>query len=311
MNQEPNRESITCLNFDTVNTITIYHTNRDPLYASVSLCERFDQNFNKFRENSDLWRVNHADGKPVEVDASTADIISLAIAYSQKTNGVFDISIGSVNACWRFSDAEPSLPNREHLSQKIGLVDYHAITVRGNTVQVPSGMQLDLGGIAKGYITDQIVKLLKSYGVPRGTISLGGNVYVMGWRPDGCPWHVGIQTPGRPVGTYCGILLAENQSVVTSGIYERGFDRDEIRYHHILDPRTGWPVQNDLASITLVTRQSVDGDALSTACLCLGMNGAKDLISTLPGMEAVFITRDGSFHWTGRKENFILPTRQK
>ena len=172
--------------------------------------------------------------------------------------------------------------------------------LEGNTVTMPAGMQVDLGSIAKGYVTDEIAEYCRSRGVTCGILNFGGNVVVIGNRPDGEPWNVGIQDPKEPTGQPLITLPTTDGAVVTSGVYERGFTLDGVRYHHILDPKTGWPVQNGLASVTLLTKDSLTADAYDTACFVMGLEKGMALVESLPGVEAVFIdTEDNIYYSSG------------
>lgn len=300
---ESNRHSITFENFDTVNTITIWDGPKAILPKLRQLCAGFEQLLSKFRQGSDIWKLNHAGGTAVTVAPETARLLVLAKEYARRTGGVFDVTIGSVNRHWNFRDG--IIPSSGVLDQECRRIGSDSLQISGCQVSLPAHWEVDLGGIAKGYITDCIIQELKRRRVSCASVNLGGNVFVLGSRPDGTPWRVGIQAPGAPVGSYCAAVLAENASVVTSGIYERGFDRDHVRYHHILDPRTGMPSQSDLLAVTLITPKSVDGDAYTTACLCMGSQWSRDLCSSLPDTRALFLMRTGELQWYGPKEQFL------
>ena len=298
-------EQVRCLCFDTVNTIAARGCAPGTLEAAAERCRRYDALWSKFRPGSDIWRLNHAFGAPVALDDETMAILALAKEFSARTDGVFDITVGSVNHLWHFR--EGVAPERGALESALGRVDWRGLELDGHMARLPDGCQVDLGGIAKGFIADRLAQQLKNAGATQAAINLGGNVFVLGARADGTPWRVGIQTPGRPVGEYCAAVLARDASVVTSGVYERGFDRDGVRYHHILDPRTGMPAQNDLAAVTLVTKTSVEGDALTTACLCLGKERALPLLQGREDIWALFLGRDGALDWYGPKDALLLP----
>lgn len=298
---KPAEHCITFSNFDTVNTVAIWDGPEAVLSEIRKLCSEFEGLFSKFRQDSDIWRLNHANGRPVAVSLETARLLELAKEYGKRTGGVFDITIGSFNRHWNFRDG--IIPSADLLAQE--RAGYSSLHITGCCAILPAGWEVDLGGIAKGYITDRIVQLLRDRGVTCATVNLGGNVFVLGSRPDGSPWRVGIQTPGAPVGNYCAAILAENSSVVTSGVYERGFEQNQIRYHHILDPHTGMPAQNDLVAVTLVTPLSVEGDACTTACLCMGAKWSRDFCSSLPNTCALFLKKTGDLEWYGPREQLI------
>ena len=164
---------------------------------------------------------------------------------------------------------------------------------------------IDLGGIAKGYIADAVKRYLAERGVENAILSFGGNITAIGTKPDGSPWKVGIQDIDRPTGEYMMVSLNYGGSTVTSGIYERGFELDGTWYHHILDPQTGWPVQNELASVTIFSEDSMWGDALATAAFALGPEDGMALIEGIDGIEAVFIARDRSAAVTSGAGDYI------
>ena len=177
------------------------------------------------------------------------------------------------------------------------------MALNGNTVTFSDPETIiDLGGIAKGYIADRMAEYLRGEGVTSAIIDLGGNLYCLGTKPGGQLFQVGIQYPYEDRQTVIGSLPAEDLSVVTSGVYERCFTVDGKLYHHILDTTTGYPVENDLLSVTIISDASVDGDALSTSCFALGMEAGMSLIENLEGVEAIFITNDFATHITSGLE---------
>ena len=167
-------------------------------------------------------------------------------------------------------------------------------------------MMIDPGGIAKGYIADQVKAWLMEKGVRHAILSFGGNVVSIGTKPDGSDWKVGVQDIDRSTGEYMLVTRNSGGSAVTSGIYERGFDLDGIRYHHLLSTETGWPVQNELASVTIISDSSMEGDALSTAAFVLGTEDGIKLIESLEGIEALFIARDRTVTATSGAKEYLI-----
>ena len=290
--------------FDTVCTLRIWDGAPDVLEEGEALCARFHALFNKFDPESDIGRLNRAEGKPVVVAVETAEILTMAKTYSRLTGGAFDVTVGAVNRHWDFERG--LAPSAETAARERGRIGAEQLQIRERSVRLPTGWAVDLGGIAKGYISDCLAALLKSRGVTCAAIDLGGNLLLLGESPRGGPWRVGVQQPGAPVGESCAAILAENVSVVTSGVYRRGFDAGEKRLHHILDPRTGEPAESDLLSVTLVTPRSVDGDAVSTACLCRGLEGTKRFAAAIPGAWALCMTRAGELQWFGPPDRLIV-----
>lgn len=179
------------------------------------------------------------------------------------------------------------------------MVNYEDVTIEGNKLTfAKEGMGLDLGAIAKGYIADKMKEFLVSKGVKSATINLGGNVLCIGKKTDNTPFRIGIQKPFADRSETIAILDIEDKSVVSSGIYERYFEKDGTFYHHILNPDTGYPYDNHLVSVTIISDQSMDGDGLSTSCFALGLEKGMELINSLPDVHAVFITDDYQLHYS-------------
>lgn len=285
---------------DTIIDISIYDgEKRDVvLNGCMDLIDRYEKLLSRTLEGSDIWRINHANGERIDVSPETADILTIALKYCALSDGGFDITIQPVSALWNFTKPPYSLPDKAAIDQAIKLVDYHQISLKGNTVQLADKKGgLDLGGIAKGYIADRIVDYLKSQNVSSALINLGGNVVVMGGRPDGSPWRVGVQGAFEERNSPIAMFSVRNMSVVTSGIYERSFVLDGKSYHHILDTKTGYPIDNELAAVTILSEKSVDGDALAKFGFTMDRQAAISVIQGL-GCEAVFIDRSGNITFT-------------
>ncbi len=291
---------------DTVITLTAYAEDSRILKDALDECGRYERMLSRTVEGSDVWRINHADGQPVEVSDDTMAILQCAKEISVLSGGSFDVTIAPVSTLWNFTRENPELPDAEEIARAAELVDYTRMELDGNTVRLPAGMMIDLGGIAKGYIADRIKAYLEERGVKHAILSFGGNIVAIGCKPDGSAWKVGIQDIDGKTGDY--MLVSQNTggSTVTSGIYERGFDLDGIRYHHLLSAETGWPVQNELASVTIFSESSMEGDALSTAAFVLGTEKGLELIGRLDGIEAVFITRDRTAIYSAGAEAYMV-----
>ena len=250
-------------------------------------------------EDSEIFRINNAGGNPVEVSAETVKLIKKALYYSDLSNGVFDITIAPVSELWDFHAEEPVVPAPEAVTGAVGHVDYKNILIKDNTVQLLDPLaRIDVGGIAKGYIADRVKEYLKEEGVKHAVIDLGGNVLTIGGRPDGSDYNIGIQKPFDTTGTPVTSVRISDKSIVTSGIYQRYFEVDGKKYHHILDPRTGYPCENNLYSVTIITESSLTADALSTTCFLLGFDKGMRLISQLDNVDGVFITNDNKIHYS-------------
>ena len=292
---------------DTVITMTAYVRDGQVLKDAMQECGRYEQLLSRTIEGSDVWRINHAEGEPVEVSDDTIAILQCAKRISELSGGAFDVTIAPVSTLWSFTSENPELPDADRIARAAELVDYTKLETDGNTVRLPAGMMIDLGGIAKGYIADRIKAYLEEHGVRYAILSFGGNIVAIGEKkPDGNEWKVGIQDIDKPLGEYMLVSRNTGGSTVTSGIYERGFDLDGVRYHHLLSSETGWPVQNELASVTIFSASSMEGDALSTAAFVLGPAEGMKLIESLEGIEAVFIARDRSAAFSSGADAYMV-----
>ncbi len=298
--------------FDTICSITIYDMKdfsqdnaNKALDSAFDLCKTYENMLSKTVDGSDIWNINHAKGKPVEVNAETAGLISKGIDYGKMTDGKFDIMIGKAEDLYDFHSDNPKVPSADAIKEAISHVDYRNIKVDGNTVTIsdPEG-EIDLGGIAKGYIADRLAENLDKSDVTSAIISLGGNIECVGGKPSGktqTDFTIGIETPYSNDTKIVGTSPLKDGTMVTSGVYERYFvGPDGKEYHHILDSSTGYPANTDVLGVTIKAAKgkSVDCDALATTCLIYGVDKGKALIESLDGFEAVFIGRDGKITTT-------------
>lgn len=287
--------------FDTVIKIQIL----DPADESIldglkKLCEKYDTMFSATNTDSELYKLNHANGQPFTVSSETANLIQEGIHYSELSGGAFDLTIEPVSALWDFKADKPTVPSSDAIAQAVSHVDYTKVDIQDNTVTLEDPEAgIDLGAIAKGYIADQVKTYLKKQGIKHAIINLGGNVDVIGTKPDGSKYNIGIQKPFDESGEAITSVQLNDQTVVTSGIYERYFKKNGKLYHHILDPRTGYPCENNLYSVSIITDSSTKADALSTTCFLLGYEKGMELIQSMDGVEAIFITDDEKVHKIG------------
>ncbi len=297
--------SKTAFALDTVITVTVYHAKEEALLDScLALCSDYEALLSKTIPTSDIGRINAAAGQPVEVSDDTIYLLQRAIYYRELSDGLFDVTIKPTASLWDFNSkaaienaVEP--PSKAALTAALPHVGYHNIRISGNTVTLlDPDASIDLGGIAKGYIADRLKAYLLGQGVESAIIDLGGNILTVGNKPDGSPFRIGVKRPFDTSGDIITSVNITDQSVVTSGIYERCFTYDGTLYHHVLSPSTGYPVENDLSSVSIIAASSVDCDALSTVCLLLGLEEGQKLIESLPDTEAVFITKDNRIHFT-------------
>ena len=292
------RTSGTGFYFDTVVTITLYGAPEGLMERLMAECGRYEQLLSKTIEDSDVDRINHAHGEPVQVAAETYAILQRAKEISALTGGDFSVTIAPLTAMWDFTGGTERMPTEEERLAALPLVDDGKLQLGEDmTVSLPEGMQIDLGGIAKGYIADSLADICREAGTP-ALLNFGGNVYAVLEKPDGSPWRVGVRDPQHPNdGSTLYIISVKDQTVVTSGTYERYFDRDGVRYHHILDPRTGSSAVTDLTSVTIVTDSSMDADALATACIVRGFEGSMALLEELE-LPALLVDQDNHMYGT-------------
>ncbi|MCL2271661.1 MAG: FAD:protein FMN transferase [Treponema sp.] len=295
--------------------------------CTVTLFDKADSNtynkiFNRIREmenlmsvnieTSDISRINAAAGiSPVNVHEDVFKVIESAIHYAQISDGAFDPSVGPLVSLWGITGDNPRLPSRKEIEEALLLINWQDIEMNAQEKSVflkNNGMALDLGGIAKGYAADEATLIIKNAGVKGAIIDLGGNIILHGEKKDRSPWRVGVQKPNTNRGEYIGILNISNrrnQSVVTSGVYERYFEKDGKKYHHLFDPSCGYPAENGLVSVTVITPVSMDADALSTAVFVSGYEKGRTLAESLPETEAVFVFDDSTVRVTAGV-NFTL-----
>lgn len=279
---------------DTVITIQIYDSqDEDLLDGAFALCSEYEALLSRTIETSDISLINTANGEPVLVSDETIELLELGIYYSKLSDGAFDITIAPLSILWDFSNNEGIIPDEEDIQSTLANIDYTTISIEGNTVTMenPDAM-IDLGGIAKGYIADKIKSYLTANGVEHAIINLGGNILTIGSHVDGSDFTVGVQEPFGETNTAITSVSLNNQSLVSSGIYERYFELDDIIYHHILNPETGYPYETELYGVTIISDKSVDGDALSTICMTKTLEEGLTFIQSLDNIEAIFITDD-------------------
>jgi thiamine biosynthesis lipoprotein len=241
---------------------------------------------------SDIYRINQNPGQAVPVSPDTIFLIQSALEVSRQSQGAFDIAIGPLMDLWDFKGAK-HIPAQAELDALLPLADDRLIQAdaEAGAVTIQPGMVLDMGGLAKGYATDCAADVLRDMGIRHAIINAGGNVYALGRKPDGSPWRVGIRHP-RKDGALLGVVEAADQAVVSSGDYERYFEADGVRYHHILDPKTGRPASSAI-SVTIVNSKSLTADLLSTTVFVLGRESLDDLLPRFAGTEALVMDEDG------------------
>ena len=312
--------SISSIKLNTAVQITIYDSQDKALLNDcLALCDKYELIFSRTNEKSELYKLNHrkdvsdgdfsTDGQttpyPVSGTADTwhisedlAALLSEGLDITRESDGAFDIAIAPLTSLWDFTAEDPEVPDDAAIQKALPLCSSDGVTIDGEDITLPSDdIQFDVGAIAKGYIADRLKDFLIKKGVKSAIINLGGNVLCIGSKPDGTPFKIGIQKPFADRNETEAVMDITGKSVVSSGIYERCFKQDGKLYHHILNPQTGYPYDNGLISVTIISDQSVDGDALSTTCFALGLeDGLK--FAEKKGVQAVFITEDYELHYT-------------
>ena len=330
--------------FDTICEITIFDL--DPAYFddltednfedtsnalitdAFKLMSEYEKTLSRTVDGSDIDRINKASGEATAVNEETLQVISKGIGFGDLSGGVFDITVGKASALWDFHESleegGTEVPSAEALKEASEHIDYKAISMdeASGTVRLDDPeMMLDLGGIAKGYIADRVSEYLRGLGVTSGIVNLGGNIEVIGGKAgslgasleEQSDFSLGIRDPLDETGGLLGIYPGRDVTIVTSGTYERFIEVDGVKYHHILDPETGWPVDTDVLQVSVIAGagHSADCDGLSTVCLALGSDKGTELITGLAEngefgpLEAIFVTTDGEIIYTNEDTAFL------
>lgn len=288
--------------FDTIISITLYDNSKtEELEHCMELADLYERYFSAQIADSDISRINQAAGTPVKVHDETLALLEKGLYYSKLSQGKFDITIGKLTGLWDFRTDQADVPDQKKIAKAAAAVDYKKVQINGNEVTLADdAAAIDLGGIAKGFIADKMKEYLVSQGVTSGLINLGGNVLVIGTKESGQDaggaYKIGIQRPFDETGQPIAAVQIKDQTVVTSGVYERYFEKNGRLYHHILDVESGYPYENELFSVSIICPSSADADALSTTCFALGLDQGMELVESLENTEAVFITTDYKLH---------------
>ena len=297
---------------DTVVSQKIYGTNAkkaaNEVFERIKYLERL---LTIHAPGGDINRLNENAGQGnIELNQETVAIIKSALKISQLSGGAFDITIAPLVKLWGIGTEDPNIPSQKQVQTLLTLVGYNDIHLDEKNHYVAlkkKGQMVDLGGIAKGFAGDAAVKIYKKNGIHSALINLGGNVVTLGRRVDGSLWSIGIQNPRAKVGKYIGIINVTDKTVATSGDYQRYFEQNNKRYHHIIDPKTGEPADSGLLSVTVVAKSSTEADALATAGFVLGLDKGMQLIKEYGQTGAIFITKKKEIMITDNlSDNFIF-----
>lgn len=295
---------------DTIVEVTLYDsTDESILEEAIALCEYYHNKLNKNLETSLIGRINNRkeEENTFDLDDDVLELFEKSLYYGKLSEGKFDITIGPVSELWDFQKPDFILPEPAEISKKIKYVDYNNLAIENNKLILQSPfIKLDMGGIAKGYIADRIKDFLLEKGVKSAVINLGGNVLCVGSKPDGSPFKIGLQKPFDNRKETAGVLNISDKTVVSSGVYERNRLLNGVNYHHLLNTETGYPIENGLVSVTIITDVSVDGEGLSTTCFALGLEEGMKLIDSIPDAFAVFIDSEGILYYSEGAEVFVI-----
>ena len=293
------------------NTNTDYSDVEKTARAVFDLCRRYELLLSHKLEKSQITSLNSAAGAMVEVSWETWEALEAGKRFSALSEGCFDITMGAVTQLWDFSWGH--IPETKEVIQALEHVDWRTVFLLDSSNILPARYyaqladpqaSVDLGGVAKGLIADKIGELLKNRGIACAFVNLGGNVTVYGTKPDGNAWVVGLRNPFNQ--DILGAFSLREGSVVTSGTYERCFEANDMMYHHILDPQTGMPAVSDIASVTIISKQSLLGDGLSTTLLLWGFEKAYAFVEKTPSVEAIFVKANGLVVPSKKAEDRLL-----
>jgi thiamine biosynthesis lipoprotein len=300
--------SIDLFAMDTYMTLKAYGENRDQaLEAAQTEIERLDALWSVGEEDSEITKLNTS--KKEQVSDETLELIHYAQTIADRTDRAFDITIYPFMVLWGFTTQDYKVPSEAEISRildsQIGM-DKISIDEKTNTVSLKDNAEIDLGGIAKGYTSQKVAEIFANYGVEHGVISLGGNVQAIGTKVDGSRWKVGIESPSDEIENMVGTYGAKDEAVITSGGYERYFEQDGVTYHHILDPKTGRPSDSDLISVTIVSKDGMRADCLSTTLFVLGKEKAEQYWKEHSDeFDCILVDKDCNIYVTeGIEENF-------
>jgi len=306
--QAPIPERATVFAMDTIIEITVYGVKADEMVTrSIAELHRLEELLSVTRPESDLARINASGGNPVIVSPETVSLLEVGIDFWEKTGGAFFPGLYTISLAWGFTTDEHLVPEDEELTALLEFIEMEQIQILDNTVVIPFGMKLDFGAIAKGYAIDQIQTIAQELTVESALFSLGGEILAWGTRPDGTPWRIGVLHP--ITNEYLGIFEVSNMVIATSGRLERFFLGDDGQtYHHIINPETGRPVDNELASVTVLATSGVVADAYATALFVMGLEDGLAFIDEVDDVEAIFITHTGDFFQSKGASRYFTPT---
>lgn len=302
-NQEKGGYSESFFAMDTYMTFTAYGADAEAaVLAAEDEINGLEDLWSVTDVNSDVYAVNHSSGQAVTVDAKTMELLSFAFRMAEETDGALEPTIYPVLAAWGFTTGENYIPSETELEKLLEMVGYDKVRLEDNRIQVKTGSMIDLGAVGKGYAGDEAVRVLRDRGITSALLDIGGNIQAVGTKPDGSDWNIGLKDPFS--GGVLGILQVSDAAVVTSGNYERFFTGEDGRvYGHIINPETGHPVENGIASVSVIAGEGKLCDALSTALFVMGPGRAQDYWRQHQEFDMILVMEDGSVYLAGGIEN--------
>jgi thiamine biosynthesis lipoprotein len=287
---------------------------RELFEKALAEVKRLESVLSEWREDSEVGRVNHGDGEWVAVGPETLEVIQKGLLAGKLSEGTFDITFQAMSDVWKFGDAreaDPKVPRKADVLARKKLVDYRKVELDGTRVRLGKGQKLGLGGIAKGYIVDRAVRVLREGGLTSFLVQAGGDLYGAGTKPDGSHWLSGIQDPRGGSGKYFGVLELDDHAFSTAGDYARAYVVNGKRYHHIIDPRTGYPA-TACRSVTIWALDALTADTIDDAVFILGPEKGLALVESLEGVGAVIVDASNrvwvSHRLEGRWKQLSQPT---
>lgn len=311
-NQNMAEHSESFFAMDTYMTFTAYGMDAEAaVLAAEDKIRELEALWSVTDENSDIYAVNHSAGQTVTIDQKTAELVSFALDMAEKTNGVLEPTIYPVLTAWGFTTGENRIPTEIELAGLLDKVGYEKVKLNENQIQTEPGSMIDMGAVGKGYAGDEAAQVLRERGITAALLDIGGNIQAIGTKPDGSDWRVGLKDPFS--GNVLGIFQISDMAVVTSGNYERFFVGDDGKtYGHIVDPATGRPVENGIASVSVIASDGKLCDALSTALFVMGLEQAKEYWRQHKDYEMILIMEDGNIYLTeGIRDSFSLNSDYK
>ena len=289
---------------DTYMSLTAYGAKaEDAVTEAIHEIQRLDAMFSVGNTDSDVTTANMQGSATVSDE--TAYLVEQSLEISRKTDGAFDITIYPVMELWGFTTKNYKVPQADELQETLKRVSYENVSLKDHELVLKNNAQIDFGGIAKGYTSSRVMQIFKEYGIEHGMVNLGGNVQTLGTKTDGTAWRVAIQSP-QGGNQYLGVLETSDQAVITSGGYERYFEEKGVTYHHIIDPKTGYPSDSDLTSVTIVCADGTKADALSTSFFVMGLQKAESFYeNTALDFDVILLTKDNQIYISeGIAQNF-------